>query len=300
MTFYDILGVRFNATQDEIRKAYLDQIRVFHPDVFENKEIARIKTLQLNEAYSTLKDPNLRAKYNEQLLQDLIQQLDEQARQKQPAQPSPPQTHDPTPQHTPHPKKPSVIGTIFLSLLRYPKLVVMLVFIALYAYIEYCESESITKPVETPPPVYTPVTKYEPQEQLPFVPPVSYQNGDYVKKPSVKGVCPLEIEVKGDHIYYIYLDCLNDTQKDLAFLVDGGTTIEKDVPLGNYEIFYAVGDTWYGKARLFGANTQRYKCDGTFRFTKDSDGYNGWTLELYPQSNGNLDTDPVSASEFPA
>lgn len=65
MTYYDILGVPQNATAEQIKKAYREQIRFFHPDVFDGSEdVSRIKTLQLNEAYEVLRDPARRAVYD--------------------------------------------------------------------------------------------------------------------------------------------------------------------------------------------------------------------------------------------
>lgn len=68
MTYYDILGVPFDATQEQIKKAYKEQIRFFHPDVFNGSEdVAKIKTLQLNEAYEVLGNPQKRATYDNDL-----------------------------------------------------------------------------------------------------------------------------------------------------------------------------------------------------------------------------------------
>ena len=65
MTYYDVLGVPSNASAEEIKKAYRAQIKFFHPDVFEgNPNVANLKTLQLNEAYATLKDPEKRYLYD--------------------------------------------------------------------------------------------------------------------------------------------------------------------------------------------------------------------------------------------
>lgn len=65
MTYYDILGVPYNATADQIKRAYREQIRFFHPDVFQGSEdVAKIKTQQLNEAYAVLSDPRKRAVYD--------------------------------------------------------------------------------------------------------------------------------------------------------------------------------------------------------------------------------------------
>lgn len=68
MTYYDVLGVPRHASPDQIRKAYREQVKFFHPDVFRgSEEIAKIKTQQLNEAFETLSDPAKRRDYDELL-----------------------------------------------------------------------------------------------------------------------------------------------------------------------------------------------------------------------------------------
>lgn len=65
MSYYDILGIPHDASQEEIRKAYLEQIKFFHPDVFDGPpEVASLKSAQLNEAYEILKNPQKRQAYD--------------------------------------------------------------------------------------------------------------------------------------------------------------------------------------------------------------------------------------------
>lgn len=57
---YSVLGVSSNATDAEIKKAYRDMVRKFHPDMVstqgENAQrIAERKTQELNEAYQNIK-----------------------------------------------------------------------------------------------------------------------------------------------------------------------------------------------------------------------------------------------------
>jgi len=60
MDYYSTLGVSRNATPDEIRKAYKKQSMQHHPDRGGNEEQFK----KVNEAYSTLKDPQKRAAYD--------------------------------------------------------------------------------------------------------------------------------------------------------------------------------------------------------------------------------------------
>ena len=63
MNFYNLLGLPFDATQEEIRKAYFNAAKKFHPDVtktFEKKE----KFIEIQNAYDTLIDEEKRKKYD--------------------------------------------------------------------------------------------------------------------------------------------------------------------------------------------------------------------------------------------
>lgn len=66
--YYEILGVSQTATDDQIKKAYLKQIKIYHPDVYEgDKTFAEEKTRQITEAYTVLKGYLTRKGYDEKL-----------------------------------------------------------------------------------------------------------------------------------------------------------------------------------------------------------------------------------------
>lgn len=63
MNYYNVLELPFDATQDEIRKAYFELAKRFHPDVNssdENKE----KFIQIQRAYEVLSNQEKRKEYN--------------------------------------------------------------------------------------------------------------------------------------------------------------------------------------------------------------------------------------------
>jgi curved DNA-binding protein len=63
--YYDVLGVAKNASDAEIKKAFRDLARKYHPDVARDKISAENKFKEINEANEVLSDPDKRRKYDE-------------------------------------------------------------------------------------------------------------------------------------------------------------------------------------------------------------------------------------------
>lgn len=62
-SYYDVLGVKKDATKDEIRSAYRKLSKKWHPDINHSPE-AKEKFTEINEAYETLSDPQKRHQYD--------------------------------------------------------------------------------------------------------------------------------------------------------------------------------------------------------------------------------------------
>ena len=63
--YYEVLGVKKDATKDEIRKAYKKLALRWHPDKNpDNKKEAEEKFKEIAEAYSVLSDPDKRREYD--------------------------------------------------------------------------------------------------------------------------------------------------------------------------------------------------------------------------------------------
>jgi tetratricopeptide (TPR) repeat protein len=95
-THYQRLGVAENADLDQIKRAYREQIRKYHPDKFAgeraqlerdgytqalkalDRDIARAKqmTQRINQSYAVLSDATRRAQYNRELIAERDRQLD--------------------------------------------------------------------------------------------------------------------------------------------------------------------------------------------------------------------------------
>ena len=156
---------------------------------------------------------------------------------------------------------------------------------------------------------------------------VKATNGQIYVVPIYERTCPLSVSVIGSDGYYIYLEYvrapLHSTEtrqfasgipdgstaeqrlakqgerSDMAFYVAPGRTVNVDVPIGVYRLYYACGSTWYGQRELFGSDTRYYTSDNLLIFYADEEYYNGCTLELWKQSDGNFSTEETIKSHTP-
>ena len=63
--FYEVLRVRTNASQDQIKRAFISLVSQYHPDVYKGDKLyAERYTAIITEAYSVLKDPDKRLDYD--------------------------------------------------------------------------------------------------------------------------------------------------------------------------------------------------------------------------------------------
>ena len=63
--YYKILGVSHNADQKQIKKAYRNLARQYHPDTNQGNDQAAERFKEINEAYEVLNDPDKRSKYDQ-------------------------------------------------------------------------------------------------------------------------------------------------------------------------------------------------------------------------------------------
>src|SRR5256885_17224970 len=61
---YGVLGVKPNASADEIRKAYRKLAKQFHPDLNPGKPAAEARFKAVSAAHELLSDPEKRARYD--------------------------------------------------------------------------------------------------------------------------------------------------------------------------------------------------------------------------------------------
>ena len=62
--FYELLGVPRNASLETIRHVYRQLARAYHPDANPGNPIGEERLKEITEAWETLSDPELRARYD--------------------------------------------------------------------------------------------------------------------------------------------------------------------------------------------------------------------------------------------
>lgn len=63
--YYEVLGVQKGAAEDEIKKAYRQMAKKYHPDLHPGDKDAEAKFKEVNEAYEVLSDSQKRARYDQ-------------------------------------------------------------------------------------------------------------------------------------------------------------------------------------------------------------------------------------------
>ncbi len=142
------------------------------------------------------------------------------------------------------------------------------------------------------PPQATPAAQLAPAFNQPAQP--LPQTGDNTAS-FTNGVAPLSIKTSPNGGYHYFVKVINTANhRELgSYFIRSGGVLEIEVPVGTYEIRYASGKQWYGTGYLLGPETTYSKADRNFTFGFDGYQYNGYSIELIMQQNGNLRTSGI-------
>jgi len=65
--YYDVLGTKKDATDEEVKHAYFRKCKEFHPDKHHGNDDMHKQFIKINEAYQVLNNPVTRRQYDESL-----------------------------------------------------------------------------------------------------------------------------------------------------------------------------------------------------------------------------------------
>lgn len=127
------------------------------------------------------------------------------------------------------------------------------------------------------------------------MPPTS---GTTYRHTQAAGVAPLKIHTSAGSNYFVKLENSETGQKILNVFIRGGSTVNINVPLGQYRLKYAAGTTWYGYEYYFGPSTVYSKANAILHFYRDGYRVSGYTVTLYQVAGGNLSTSRIPPEQF--
>jgi hypothetical protein len=83
-----------------------------------------------------------------------------------------------------------------------------------------------------------------------------------------------------------------------SYIRAGDTFLMPNIPNGTYDVYHTSGMDWNGE--VFETSMSRERFDEPFTFASSNASSDGWTIELQPRIDGNLDSDPVPGAAFPS
>ena len=123
-------------------------------------------------------------------------------------------------------------------------------------------------------------------------------NGEVHYFEQKESIAPFNINTQPNTNYFIKLVDHNTGQLALTIFVRGGQNVNIQVPLGSYELRYALGTNWYGEDQLFGPGTAFEKADTILAFYRNGNQVVGNTVSLIRQVNGNMPTTEINKANF--
>jgi len=110
---------------------------------------------------------------------------------------------------------------------------------------------------------------------------------------------PLKIATgSGSPNYFVMLVTRTTDAPALFLFIRSGEVLSVEVPVGEYELRYAAGETWYGEQYLFGPDTAYRRADAELNFEREGNKVAGYSIELIKQLAGNLKEININRSEF--
>lgn len=124
-------------------------------------------------------------------------------------------------------------------------------------------------------------------------------NGQLFPYTSLKPSIPFSVVTRDDERnFFVLLEDWNTGKHIIGIFVRGGKTVKVNVPNGSFRLKYATGINWYGEEDMFGKETSYHQADSQFEFSNRNGVIQGFSVELFLQENGNLETSLINKSDW--
>ncbi len=120
----------------------------------------------------------------------------------------------------------------------------------------------------------------------------------FLTYPPEQSIAPLNISTTGSNDFFVRLVDTSSSYQVIKIYIRGGDTFSGRMPIGSYELRYAIGSTWHGEDEAFGSNTLYQKSSEILSFRENDTGYSGYSIKLYKIQNGNLHTNSIQSADF--
>ena len=118
-------------------------------------------------------------------------------------------------------------------------------------------------------------------------------SGTILSGSEVYNAAQITIHASSGNSCVVKLKTRSGTER-ISFYVRAGDTVTVGVPSEYLYVYFATGNTWYGRADLFGSKT-KYSMDDDLRYFEKG---KSWIYTLYPVSNGNFSQTAIDADKF--
>lgn len=230
MTYYELLEIAENASDEIIKAAYRAQMKKYHPDVFVgDPAFAEAKTKQINTAYQVLSDPEKRRQYDMFLASrrstDNYNTFNETK-----------SIYDNS----------TVAKRTNISFAKIKPILIIVAIIAIIVLIVGCPQK-------------------DPDDDL--TPLAEPKSGTILFGDSYKYGSEITVTASKTQSCVVKLKNRSGVTK-LSFYVRAGATVTVKVPEEYLYVYFASGTTWYGREHLFGSKTNYSMDDEVCDFTR--------------------------------
>ena len=99
---------------------------------------------------------------------------------------------------------------------------------------------------------------------------------------------------------YVYFKNTKKAKNSFAVYLKKGGKTEFKAPYGNYEIYFATGDTFYGRKWVFGHSRQHYKNNGIAKLYRKGNVIYGVRYKIYNlKKNSKSSSNTIPGTSFP-